>query len=483
LDEEYKNLMELYTDEIRQSKYFDAFKEKSEVDDINLNSYAQKACLLYDVMGLPVLKKTAHKQPSTDKETLELLLGGEGSDKLSVEESNILVGLQEYTTTSTLHSAFVKNLPNVWTVEGTPDFWKHLTGEKVRHDDYFLHSNFLIGLAETGRWRNKEPNLQQLPRKSSIKKMIVSRFPGGLITLADYSQLELRCISMVSECKGMKDLFLSGEDVHRSMAARIFSKDLKDVTGEERFRAKTVSFGIIYSIGAKHLGRVCKMSKEEAQEMIDNLYDRFPEIAVWKKQQMDFAAESGFIYSPFGKIRYLPDFAEAEVERNADRAQDLKSAGERKAVNTPIQGMASDINQLGMMYLCRDLEKYKMLSRIFAIIHDSIENDTNPAEFLRLIRLMHENMVIKVSDRIKDFQFGVPLEVGFEFGTSWGELLKADSYTIDGDSVIFDVTGTPESFQKAGLSLLQYFTVDYMEEREAVEEDEVRWVIRVGERT
>lgn len=272
-----------------------------------------------------------------------------------------------------------------------------------------IHTTLNQTVTATGRISSTNPNLQNIPIRTDNGKEIRRAFvadEGCLILSADYSQIELRILACLSKDKAMVEAFLSGEDFHTATAAKIFKEDIADVTADQRRKAKTANFGIVYGISAFGLSERLKIPRSEAKELIDGYFSTYPEVDNYIKNAVDSARENGFVTTLMGRKRFLPDI----VSRNAV----VRGYAERNAVNAPIQGSAADIIKRAMIDIYNDLTARNMKSKMIMQVHDELIFNVYPEEL--------EDLKEIVLTRMKNAYSGiVPLEVAAGVGKNWLE--------------------------------------------------------------
>ncbi|MCM1336492.1 MAG: DNA polymerase I [Candidatus Amulumruptor caecigallinarius] len=286
-------------------------------------------------------------------------------------------------------------------IDSLPTLVNPLTGK--------IHTTYNQTVTATGRISSTNPNLQNIPIRSDDGREIRRAFiadPGCLFMSADYSQIELRLIADISADKDMVEAFLSGEDIHRATAAKIFGKPLEKVTDNERRTAKTANFGIIYGISAFGLSERLGIPRGEAKEIIDGYFASYPHIRDYIDRSIANAREHGYVATIKGRKRYLPDIN----SRNAT----VRSYAERNAVNAPIQGSAADIIKIAMINVYRRLEAEGLRSRMIMQVHDELIFNVVPDELPTLQRIVTECMEQAYTGR-------VPLEVASGVGANWLE--------------------------------------------------------------
>ena len=283
----------------------------------NLSSPKQLQEILFNQMGLPVLKKTPTGTPSTAEEVLAELALEYEFPKLITEHRGL----------SKLKSTYTDKLPKM----------QHpVTGR--------VHTSYHQAVAATGRLSSTDPNLQNIPIRTEEGRRIRQAFiapPGKKIVAVDYSQIELRIMAHLSQDRALLDAFAQGRDIHRATAAEVFSVSLEQVTAEQRRSAKAVNFGLIYGMSAFGLAKQLGVGRNEAQQYVDRYFERFPGVLDYMERTRKQAHEQGYVETLFGRRLYLPDI-------NAQNMMRRKGA-ERAAINAPMQGTAADIIKKAMI--------------------------------------------------------------------------------------------------------------------------------------
>ena len=264
----------------------------------------------------------------------------------------------------------------------------------------------------TSRLSCGSPNLQNIPTKEKIiKNFFIPTDPNGFFVQLDLSQMELRILAIVSQEPFLLKAYKEGRDVHSEVAALLLNKKLEDVTEEERYKAKTLNFGIIYGMSPKKLAAETGMTKEEATNFIDDYYKKLPNIKRWKNATITYAQDHRYVKTLFGFKRRLYNILHSI---DAERA-----SAERKATNMPIQGTAG-MYTLYCLCLIHDLFKEKNLkSKIVVTVHDSLGIDTFDKELEKVISIAQE----KLEDKHFKWQT-VPIKADVEVGPNWGEQIK-----------------------------------------------------------
>jgi DNA polymerase-1 len=306
----------------------------------NLASTRQLGEILFERMKLPVVKRTATGQPSTDEEVLQELAADYPLPKI----------LLEHRALSKLKSTYTDKLPQMVDPR---------TGR--------VHTTFAQATAVTGRLASSDPNLQNIPVRTAEGRRIREAFiaaPGHVLVSADYSQVELRIMAHLSEDPALVDAFRAGADIHRATAAEIFGVPAADVTPEQRRYIKAVNFGLIYGMGAFGLASQLGIERGAAQQFIDRYFARYPGVAEYMQRTREVAREQGCVETVFGRRLWLPDIKAAGGPRRA--------AAERAAINAPMQGTAADLIKLAMLAVQDALAAENRRARLILQVHDEL---------------------------------------------------------------------------------------------------------------
>jgi len=351
-------------------------------EEFNLNSPKQLSAILFEKMGIKPPKKTATGF-STSADVLEELQ----------EEAPIVEKILEYRTMEKLRSTYVDSLP-------------HEILETTRR----VHCTFNQSVAATGRLSCQNPNLQNIPVRSSMGRKIREAFrpedSDWCFLSADYSQIELRLLAHLSEDPALLKAFNEGEDIHRYTASLVFNIPLNDVTDEMRHKAKAVNFGILYGQQAFGLSQGLKISYVEASNFIDTYFQRYSRV----KEYLDFCKESarktGKAVTLTGRQRPIPEI----LSKNPS----IRAAAERLAINTPLQGTAADLIKIAMIQIDAKLRPHPEMGYLLLQIHDELLFESPESQ---VIRLSHQ-----VKNKMETvFSLKVPLEVDISIGKNWGE--------------------------------------------------------------
>ena len=323
----------------------------------NVNSTTQLREILFDQLGLPVIKKTAKGAPSTDASVLAKLAG----------EHPVVEKLLRYRELEKLRGTYVEGyLPLI-------------------ADDGRIHTTYNQMGSATGRLSSDNPNLQNIPIRSetgrTVRRAFVPR-EGCEFIVADYSQIELRLLAHMSGDTGLVEAFRQGQDIHAATAARVNHVDIGEVTGEMRNRAKAVNFGLLYGMEAYGLAERLEIPRGEAQELIDGYFGQFPSVQEFLHGAVEEAKQRGYTETMFGRRRYLP-------ELRSDNWR-VRQMGERMALNAPLQGSAADIIKLAMVEVDRQLAGTG--ATVLLQIHDELVAECPREDLHRVGSLLREAM-------------------------------------------------------------------------------------------
>lgn len=272
-----------------------------------------------------------------------------------------------------------------------------------------IHTSFNQAVTATGRLSSSNPNLQNIPVRGEDGREIRKAFipeEGCTFFSADYSQIELRLMAHLSGDRNMIEAFRHGADVHAATAAKIFKKPLADITKDERRKAKTANFGIIYGISAFGLAERMEVSRTEARELIDNYFETFPGVRNYMTQSVDRARDMGYIETQFGRRRYLPDI-------NSHNSI-VRGYAERNAVNAPIQGTAADIIKIAMIRIDERLRREQLKAKMILQVHDELNFSVPLNELERVRKIVIEEME-------GAYPMSVPLVADCGHGANWLE--------------------------------------------------------------
>lgn len=339
-----------------------AIRTEAGEPNLNINSARQLGEVLFGKMRIaekPKMTKT--KQFCTDEDYLQLF----------ARKHRIVDLILEYRGVKKLLSTYVEALPQL-----------------VNRRTGRIHTSFNQAVTATGRLSSTNPNLQNIPVREEMGRRIRRAFiPSDeehLLLSADYSQVELRLMAHLSGDESLIAAFAHGEDIHAATAAKLFNKTLGEVTSEERRRAKTANFGIIYGISAFGLSQRLEIPRKEAKEIIDGYFASYPGVKKYMDNVVEKAKEEGFVSTIFGRRRYLNDIA----SHNAI----ARGLAERNAVNAPIQGSAADIMKIAMINVHRRFAAEGIRSRVILQVHDELVVDMLRSEQERVTAIVTECM-------------------------------------------------------------------------------------------
>ena len=350
--------------------------------EFNINSTKQLGEVLFDKLGLPVIKKTKTGY-STDSDVL---------DKLEPENA-IITDIKEYRTLTKLKSTYCDGLLQV-----------------IDPRDGKIHSKFMQTVTVTGRISSTEPNLQNIPVRlelgREIRKMFVVSSADKVLIDADYSQIELRVLAHIANDENMIKAFNQNEDIHRITASQVFGVKPEEVTPQMRSNAKAVNFGIVYGISDFALGVDLGITRKKAKAYIDGYLEKYSGVKSYMHDIVEQATEQGYVSTLMGRRRYIPELKSTKfLER---------SFGQRVALNTPIQGTAADIIKVAMVKVSQRLKKEGLKSKLILQVHDELIIEAEKSEAVLVKKLLLEEMENAASLK-------VPLTANIETGTSWYE--------------------------------------------------------------
>jgi DNA polymerase-1 len=349
----------------------------------NINSPKQLRDVLFEKLKLPVIKRSK-SGPSTDEGVLRKL-----ADKHTLPHL-----LLEYRQLMKLKSTYIDVLPG-------------LVDPKTGR----IHTSFNQTATETGRLSSSEPNLQNIPIKTdlgkNIRRAVIAFSKDSDLLSCDYSQIELRILAHVSQDENLIVAFKNDLDIHKTTASLIYGLEEKDITDSMRETAKRVNFGIIYGLTSFGLSRDLGISVEEAQVFIDAYFSRYPKVKDYIEKQINQARKVGFVTTILGRRRYIPEIN--------NKNQGIRQVAERQAINTPIQGSASDLIKLAMVKIHNQIKTENLKARMILQIHDELLFDVPQKEMVDFTDL--------VKDRMENvLKLDVPIRVDMKKGRNWLEM-------------------------------------------------------------
>ncbi|WP_019584613.1 MULTISPECIES: DNA polymerase I [unclassified Thioalkalivibrio] len=336
----------------------EAFEEAG--GEFNLGSPKQIQEILFERLGLPVLRRTPKGQPSTAEDVLEQMADDYPLPRLILEHRGL----------SKLRSTYTETLPR-----------------RIHPETGRVHTSYHQAGAATGRLSSSEPNLQNIPVRTEAGRRIRRAFiadEGHQLLAADYSQIELRIMAHLSQDAGLLKAFAEGQDIHRATAAEVFGLDPEKVSGDQRRAAKAINFGLIYGMSAWGLARNLGIEQGEAREYIDRYFNRYPGVHDYMERARASGRENGYVETLFGRRLYLPEIN----SRNGARRQQ----SERVAINAPMQGTAADIIKRAMVRVADDLASAKIEARMIMQVHDELVFEVADAAVEDLTTLVRQAM-------------------------------------------------------------------------------------------
>ena len=351
-------------------------------EEFNINSPKQMGEILFDKLNLPVIKRTKTGY-STDAEVLDKLSG----------QHEIIDKILKYRQMVKLKSTYIDGLIN-----------------EINEETSKIHSTFNQTVTNTGRISSTEPNLQNIPIKTEegrkIRKAFVPKSDEFILVDGDYSQIELRVLAHISKDPKMIEAFFHNEDIHTKTASEVFNIPKEEVTPLMRNRAKAVNFGIVYGISDYGLSRDLNISRKEAKEYIDNYLKNYNMVSKYMDEIIEKGKTDGYVETLLNRRRYVPELK--------SRNYNVRSFGERIAMNTPIQGSAADIIKIAMVKVHKELKRRGLKSKLILQVHDELIIETLKDEEEEVKELMKDVME-------KSVTLDIPLKVDISTGENWYE--------------------------------------------------------------
>ncbi|MFP4271737.1 MAG: DNA polymerase I [Halothiobacillaceae bacterium] len=350
-------------------------------ESFNLGSPRQLQVILFEKLGLPVVRKTVKGQPSTNEDVLSEL----------VDEHPLPGLILEHRGLAKLKSTYIDKLP-----------------ELIHPRTGRIHTSYHQAVTATGRLSSSNPNLQNIPIRSEAGRQIRAAFvasEGHVLLAADYSQIELRIMAHLSGDEGLLEAFAAGEDIHRATAAEVFGLPRDQVADGQRRAAKAINFGLIYGMSAFGLARQLGIERGEAQDYVAQYFARYPGVKRYMEQTRERARSAGYVETVFGRRLYLPQI-------NARNSQ-LRQYAERTAINAPMQGTAADIIKRAMIAIDETLGSTDGL-RMIMQVHDELVFEVEPGRLDAM-----QSRIVEIMSQAAELR--VPLEVGVGTGHSWDQ--------------------------------------------------------------
>jgi len=374
--------------------------------EFTIGSPKQLGDILFEELRLPKGKRTKTGY-STDASVLEELVG----------VHPVVQPVLDWRIYTKLRSTYVEALPTLIAADGR------------------VHTTFHQAVASTGRLSSSDPNLQNIPIRTQLGRRIRSAFiastPDNVLVAADYSQIELRIIAHVSGDENLKKAFATQSDIHRATAARVLHKAPEEITPDERSMAKMVNFGLAYGMSDFGLSSRAGISRQEAQEFINSYFAAYSGISYYMLHIKETARRQGHVTTLLGRRRSIPELHAANAA--------LRGAGERMAINMPIQGTAADIQKIAMIRVAEKLASEGFGARLLLSVHDELLLEVPRAEVDRLIPMLRETMEGALP-------LDVPLTVDVKVGTNW----EAMTPVTRRDALLAEADEAPEEVAAAG---------------------------------
>ena len=351
-------------------------------ETFNINSTQQLSTILFEKMGITIGRKKNKTGYSTDASVLE---------KIAPFEP-IARNLLDYRSKNKLVNTYLDVLPSLISPK---------TGR--------IHTSYSQVVAATGRLSSSNPNLQNIPIKgedgSKVRRAFVAE-EGNLIVSADYSQIELRFLAHLSEDEGLISVFAEGGDIHTETAAGIYGIEIEQVSPEQRQAAKAINFGIIYGMGAFRLSQEIRVSNAQAKSFIEAYFAKYPKIKHYMDETIAFCQKNAFVETMFRRKRAIPDIHA--------KNHMVRTAAERMAINTRIQGSAADLIKIAMIDIQNTLDRERSLTKMIMQVHDELVFEVPRERVDSLIGMVKKSMENAVALK-------VPLVVDAGFGENWQE--------------------------------------------------------------
>jgi DNA polymerase-1 len=348
----------------------------------NLASPKQLQVILFERLGLPILKKTPKGQPSTAENVLQELALNYPLPKLILDHRRL----------SKLKSTYTDALPKV-----------------IHPQTGRVHTSYNQAITSTGRLSSTQPNLQNIPIRTEAGRQIRQAFiaPAGYqILAADYSQIELRIMAHLSGDEGLIHAFQNNLDIHRATAADIFAVSLEQVTREQRRKAKAINFGLIYGMSAYGLAQQINVDSQTAQNYMDRYFQRYPGVYDYMEKTRAKVKQRGYVETLYGRRLYLPDIDAKQPQQ--------RRAAERAAINAPMQGTAADIIKLAMIAMDKELQKNQLDAKMVMQVHDELVFEVAQADIAKLTEQVKKRMT-------ENSPLTIPLIVDVGVGNNWDE--------------------------------------------------------------
>jgi DNA polymerase I-like protein with 3'-5' exonuclease and polymerase domains/5'-3' exonuclease len=354
----------------------------------NLNSPKQLAQVLYEELKLPPVKKIKTGL-STDEQTLRTLSG----------THPVIDLILEYRELFKLKSTYIDVLPKF-----------------IDPKDGRIHSTFRLDVTVTGRLSSQNPNLQNIPVRGvwgKVMRAAIVAPPRCFLLSADYSQIELRVMAHIACDPGLIEAFEKGEDIHAATAAKILGKPIGKITADDRRLAKSINFGLMYGMSTHGVAQQLGIDHSQAAKLIEEYFVQFPRVATYIQETIREAQEQGYVETLSGRRRYIPELTASNAR--------IRAAGERMAINAPIQGSAAEIIKKAMIDIEKEFKIQNSKCKMILQIHDELLFEVPEDELKVVAPMIKEKME-------KAFSLSVPIVVDLKVGKNWGEMRSFNKY-------------------------------------------------------
>lgn len=430
---DYELLKELHPKYQKEVKAQEDKLNKLAGQELNWNSTAQVVDFLLD-QGVELTEKTE-------------------AGKFTVKESVLLALQDQY--------PIVKDLLSLREKKKELEFFDSYS-EMLIPESPFLHPRLKLTGTRTGRLSCENPNVQQVKRTGPIKLLYISKWPGGYIGLIDLSQAELRVLCLLSEDREFMEA-LKSEDVHREMASIAFQLPKAEISSAQRKKSKGITFGLAYGGSPAGLSSRTGIPEEQINQILDRLFKAYPKLMAYIEGTKELGVRQGYIETPLGRIRDLKGLIALKGERDA----------KRKAINTPIQGTASDIALMIMLYSAEQMFSRKMNSRVIFGVHDSVLLDIHPAEVQQVARIVQDAFINIENSPLSQLALWTELPIVGELimGKTWAHVESTNENYDKDHNLTFVCTSLPEG--RVGGIISERDQEDEVEDEEEVEVEEV----------
>ena len=365
--------------------------------EFNIGSSQQLGGVLFDELHLPPTKrtKTGHSTDASSLDGLKHIIDQGNAENVDPKAVEVLDNVLEYRQLTKIKSTYVDALP-----------------AQVNPDTGRIHTSYQQTGSATGRVSSNDPNVQNIPIRTELgrqvrKAFVAERAPEWTLLAADYSQIELRILAHLSEDPGLLEAFRSGLDIHSATASSAYGVPIDDVTDEMRRIAKIMNFGVVYGLSPFGMSRQTGLSADEGKAFTESYFGQYPGIQQYIASIKERVAQIGYVETLVGRRRYIPEIRSGSAQ--------VRAAGERMAVNMPIQGTAADIIKLAMIQIQREMDTRNVESLMIIQVHDELIFEVPRSELNAMKALILELMPAAMD-------LAVPLDVELKTGDNWGEM-------------------------------------------------------------